>query len=195
MNASAPVNAEVGLAPISPRSLWLSAVLLVVLPGVVIACVDAGQRAGHGVPLQALLAPAACALVWLVLALAARRRRVTLAGGVLTVRSTFYRRDTPLAALDLEQARVFDREERVELRTARQRNGIGLPGFHSGYFMLRNGQRAFVAVAHGRWRLWLPYRDGDGGLLLEPEDPRALLALLRTQAATAGHVAHPVANR
>jgi len=192
MNATPSANVDAELAAISPRSLWLSALLLVVLPGVVIACVDAGQRAGHGVPPQALLAPAAFALIWLVLALAARRRRVTLAGGVLTVRSTFYRRDTPLVALDLEHARVFDREERLELRTSRKRNAVGLPGFHSGHFMLRNGQRAFVAVANGRWRLWLPYRDGSGGLLLEPEDPRALLALLRAQA---HRVAAPAGNR
>jgi len=187
-------EARIDLAAMSPRSLWLSALLLVVLPGVIIAGIDASQRAGHGVPPQALIAPAVCVLVWVVLALAARRRRVTLAGGVLTVRSTFYRRDTPLAALDLEHARVFDREERLELRPARKRNGIGLPGFRSGHFVLRNGQRAFVAVANGRWRLWLPCRAG-GGLLLEPQDPRALLALLRARAATpARPVAAPAGN-
>lgn len=189
---SSEVQAE--LPAISPRTLWLSALLLIVLPGVIIACVDAGQRAGHGVPPQALVAPAVFVLVWVVLALAAQRRRVTLSGGVLSVRSTFYRRDTPLAALDLEHARVFDREERLELRPARKRNGVGLPGFRSGHFVLRNGQRAFVAVASGRWRLWLPCREG-GGLLLEPQDPRALLALLRAQAAKPTHrVAAPRDN-
>ncbi|HVJ38526.1 MAG TPA: hypothetical protein VM687_12090 [Stenotrophomonas sp.] len=195
MPTEATATSHIELAAMSARTLWLSALLLVGLPGVVTACVDAGQRSGHGVPPQALLAPAVCALVWVILALAARRRRVTLTAGVLSVRSTFYRRDVSLQALDLEHARVFDREERLELRPARKRNAVGLPGFQSGHFVLRTGQRAFVAVASGRWRLWLPCRDG-GGLLLEPQDPRALLALLRTQAtAPAQRVAALAGNR
>ncbi|HEY9253968.1 MAG TPA: hypothetical protein VIP30_05470 [Stenotrophomonas sp.] len=195
MRTEATTATHTELAAISARTLWLSALLLVGVPGVIIAFVDAGQRTGHGVPPQALLAPAVCALVWVIVALAARRRQVTVSGGMLSVRSTFYRRDLPLQTLDLEHARVFDREERLELRPVRKRNAIGLPGFQSGHFVLRNGQRAFVAVASGRWRLWLPGRDG-GGLLLEPRDPRALLALLRAQAtAPAQHVAAPAGNR
>lgn len=171
---------EFGLATLDGRALWLSALLLVVAPWLIVAGSIAAQglEAWRARGMGELIGPLVCGAVWAGVALASRRSRITLANGVLTVRSTFYRCDVPLSALDLDGARVFDREERTELGTARKRNGVGLPGFHSGHFRLRNGERAFVAVAAGRWRLWLPRRGG-GGLLLEPDNARALLDMLR----------------
>jgi hypothetical protein len=176
-------DASFELATLEGRPLFLGALMLVVAPWLILA----GSIAAQGVAawqargVGEVVGPLVCTALWAVIALASRRSRATLAGGVLTVRSTFYRCDVPLEALDLAHARVFDREERTELGTARKRNGVGIPGFHSGHFKLKNGERAFVAVASGRWRLWLPRRTG-GGLLLEPRQARALLDALRTAA-------------
>ncbi|HYG08299.1 MAG TPA: hypothetical protein VD865_18065 [Stenotrophomonas sp.] len=193
---------DFALAPIATRTLWLSALLIVVLPVLLVVVATAmhpNSAAAQRFAPQLLLGPGICLLVWASLALATRRRRLILAGDLLTVRSTFYTSHLPLGALDLDRARVFDREEHTELRPAGKRNGIGLPGLHSGHFTLRNGQRAFVAVAGGRWRVWLPRRDGGAGLLLEPADARDLLDVLRARAPRGTHapprVAAPAGKR
>lgn len=175
-----PESTEFELATLEGRPLLLGALLLVVAPWLILGGSIAAQGfaawKAHG--LHEITAPLVCSAVWAVVALASRRSHATLSDGVLRVRSTFYRCDVPVEALDLAKARLFDREERTELGTARKRNGVGLPGFHSGHFRLKNGEKAFVAVASGRWRLWLPRRGG-AGLLLEPRNARALLDALR----------------
>ena len=84
-----------------------------------------------------------------------------------------------------DQARVVDLDEQVELRPTLKTNGFSIPGFHSGWFLLRNRRRTFVAIGNGRRRLWLP-GSGRYDLLLEPVDPAALLARLRELAAAHG---------
>ena len=39
-------------------------------------------------------------------------------------------------------------------------NGYALPGFRSGWFRLRNWQKAFVATSDGERVLWLPTSRG-----------------------------------
>jgi len=176
-----PAPKQFPLATLDSRGLMLSASLLIVIPWLILAgsfVAVARNTHAHGDALQGLWPVLFCTLVWVAIVIASRRSRVTVDGPSLTVRSTFFRSQVPLAALDLGKARLFDREEHTELRPGRKRIGVGMPGFHSGNFKLRNGQRAFVAVASGRWRLWLPRHDGTG-LLLEPQDPRALLETLR----------------
>ena len=62
---------------------------------------------------------------------------------------------------------------------------FSIPGFHSGWFLLRNRRRSFVAIADGRRKLWLP-GSGRHDLLIEPADPAALLARLRELATHSG---------
>ena len=113
------------------------------------------------------------------------RQSLQLSPDLLDVRSSFYRCRTPLHALKLDQARVVDLDEQVELRPTLKTNGFSIPGFHSGWFLLRNRRRTFVAIGNGRRRLWLP-GSGRYDLLLEPVDPAALLARLRELAAAHG---------
>ena len=63
-------------------------------------------------------------------------------------------------------------------------NALALPGFYSGWFRLRNWQRAFVAISDGPRVLWLPTSESFH-LLLQPEQPQALLDRLR-EIASAG---------
>lgn len=181
------------LATLEGRPMFFAALLLVAVPWLILAGSVAAQglAAWQARGMFELIGPLACSAVWVTIALAARRNRATLKDGVLSVRSTFYRCDVPVDALDLAKARLFDREERTELGIAYKRNGVGLPGFHSGHFKLKNRERAFVAVASGRWRVWLP-RKSAGGLLLEPRDGRALLDALRNTARP--HPTHLVAS-
>ena len=186
MRTTTPPRFE--LAAIGTRAAAITLLLLAVLPPSLMLAI--GLLAGvppATIATEAAVSAGVAALVGLAVVLGSRYRRIRLDDAGLSVRAALYRRTVPLAALDLAQARVIDREEHPELAPRFKRNGIGIPGiYRSGHFTLRNRQRAFVVVASGRWRLWLPARQAPG-LLLEVDDPRGLLAALRDRAALAAH--------
>ena len=112
------------------------------------------------------------------------RRRVELADNVLDVRSTLYRRRTPVADLLLDQAEVVDlgRDRRYGIRF--KTNGYSMPGFYSGHFRLQGGGKGFALVTDRARTLVIPVRGGST-LLLSLERPQALLEALRKVAASA----------
>ncbi|AWH52703.1 hypothetical protein C1924_05695 [Stenotrophomonas sp. ESTM1D_MKCIP4_1] len=112
------------------------------------------------------------------------RRRVSLDGDVLDVRSTLYRRRTPVAQMQLDQAEVVDlgRDRRYGLRL--KTNGYSMPGFHSGHFRLQGGGKGFALVTDRERTLAIPVRGGST-LLLSLDRPQALLEALRKVAAAA----------
>ena len=112
------------------------------------------------------------------------RRRVELAGNVLDVRSTMYRRRVPVAQLRLDQAEVVDlqRDRRYGIRV--KTNGYSMPGFYSGHFRLQGGGKGFALVTDRARVLALPVSDGST-LLLSVERPQALLDALHKVAASA----------
>lgn len=112
------------------------------------------------------------------------RRRVELAGNVLDVRSTLYRRRTPIADMLLDQAEVVDlgRDRRYGIRF--KTNGYSMPGFYSGHFRLQGGGKGFALVTDRARTLVIPVRGGST-LLLSLERPQALLEALRKVAVTA----------
>lgn len=120
--------------------------------------------------------------IWALLDRAMRRHRLALSADSLEVKTSFYSRIVPLPDLRLDQARVVDLHERTEFKPGLKTNGYSVPGFHSGHFRLRNREKAFVAIAGERRALWLP-TVRDAGLLLQLQQPDALLNRLRELAA------------
>lgn len=171
---------DIRLVQVSPRSrTWLFA-LVVLLPVVLVgisALLD--DR-------QSTLGPFAgaavfCVALWAVLSRLLHRHRMRLDATGLEVATTFYTRRHHWDALDLDGARVVDLGERPEFRPMLKTNGLSLPGFRSGWFRLRNGDRGFVATAGGTRLLRVPTRDGHD-LVLEPVDPRTALDRLHAMA-------------
>jgi hypothetical protein len=107
-----------------------------------------------------------------------KRHRLQLDVGGLEIATTFYKQRIPLADLKLDAARVVRLDEHPDLKPMLKSNGYALPGFRSGWFRLRNWQKAFVATSDGERTLWLPTTRGLG-LLLQPRDPQRLLDRLR----------------
>lgn len=136
-----------------------------------------GNRGG-----DALVAMLAVALVMGAIALfldrMLERHRLLLDAGGIEVATTFYRQRIAFAELKLDAARVVRLDEHPELKPLLKSNGYALPGFRSGWFRLRNWQKAFVATSDGERALWLPTSRGFG-LLLQPRDPQRLLDRLR----------------
>ncbi|MET3149464.1 UNVERIFIED_ORG: hypothetical protein ABIC77_000666 [Stenotrophomonas geniculata] len=112
------------------------------------------------------------------------RRRVELAGNVLDVRSTLFRRRTPVADLLLDQAEVVDLSRDRRYGILFKTNGYSMPGFYSGHFRLQGGGKGFALVTDRARTLVIPVRGGST-LLLSLERPQALLEALRKVAATA----------
>ena len=121
--------------------------------------------------------------LWALLDKAMHRHGLALLPGVLEVKTSFYSRIVPLPELKLDEARVVDLDERTEFKPGMKTNGYSVPGFHSGHFRLRNREKAFVAIAGERRALWLPTSHDSPGLLLQPQQPDALLNRLRELAA------------
>lgn len=176
----APLDPNLQLQPPPRRArVWLAA-LTIGLPLALIGASIALQPAESSAALG--YAAVAMVLVFLIMDRAMHRHRIAIDHGVLEVATTFYRRKLTLAELRLDQARVIDLAERTEFKPALRSNGASLPGFHSGWFRLRNRTRAFVAIAGGPRVLWLPTTRGYD-LLLQPRQPQALLQQLRELAA------------
>ncbi|MHC9086507.1 PH domain-containing protein [Luteimonas sp. RIT-PG2_3] len=162
-------------------ALLLPMTLAIALP------LDVFRAAARQVSGQTPLTPAigACVLivclallVGVMLARRLLRHRLSLEHGTLEVATSFYRRSYALAELQLDAARVIDLDERTEYKPRLKTNGVSLPGFHSGWFRLRNGGKALVATTGGPRVLQLPTRKGHD-LLLQPVHPAALLDELK----------------
>lgn len=165
---------DVALAPL-PRQAW------VCLAAIAATLLATGLLlpAANVVPAPTWRAlPLAVALLLVIPALALRRRRVAILGDELVVAATFYTRRVPVQALDLDQARVVDLAEHVDLRPWLGGNNLHLPGIQAGYFLLRNRRRAFCLLTARQRVLVLPEHDGRL-LMLSPLRPHEALARLR----------------
>jgi hypothetical protein len=104
------------------------------------------------------------------------RFEVTPAG--LAIRGDFYGRRLASQALLPGEARVVDLTVSPAYRPVCRTNGVGLPGYGSGWFRLDNGDQALIFVTDKRRVVYLPTREGYA-LLLSVADPEAFLAALR----------------
>jgi len=178
------------LQPASSRTrLWLF-LLVVVLPVAITVAALAfvandsgtGQLIGNSAWLTNLAIVVGllvlCLAIHWVIARALRRHHVRVDGGGLEIATTFYTRKLEWSALQPQQARVIDLDEHPEWKPMLKTNGTGLPGFHSGWFRLRNRRKALLAMAGGPRVLYLPTTQGYD-LILQPRQPQALLLRLQ----------------
>ena len=118
-------------------------------------------------------------VVWWILDKSLRRHRVQVDASGIEIATTFYTRKLSLDQLRLGQARVVSLDEHTELKPMFKTNATALPGFQSGWFRLRNRNKALVARAGGNRVVWIP-TDAGHDLLLQPKQPQILLDYLRS---------------
>jgi len=189
-HANAPWQLEQASASARAWLIGLTAVLPVVIAGIALGVgTSQGETPGlaaDSVSLGVVLGLGGVLLVGgaigFAIHLAMRRHRVVVDADGLEVATTFYRRRLAWAALGLDDARVLDLGEHTGYKPALKSNGTALPGFRSGWFRLRNREKALVAMTSGPRVLWLPTTQGYG-LLLQPRQPKALLDHLRNHPA------------
>ena len=169
--------------------LWLvglTAVLPVLIAGIALGFAvmngDTFSLIADSLPLTISVILAGTALlggaIALVIDRAMRRHRIMVDAAGVEVATTFYKRRLKWAELRLDDARVVNLDEHTDLKPGLKTNGTALPGFKSGWFRLRNREKALVAMTRGPRVLWIPTTAGYG-LILQPRQPQALLDHLR----------------
>jgi hypothetical protein len=96
----------------------------------------------------------------------------------LRLRGDIYGRTIPRAQLQLDLARRVDFKLEPSLLPRWKRMGTGLPGYQSGWFSLRNGEKALLYLTDRNKAVYIPTSAGYV-LMLSPRDPDGLLAALR----------------
>ena len=105
--------------------------------------------------------------------------RFEVSATALRVRGDFYGRVIPSDLLRPEAARRVDLMREIELQPGGRTLGTGLPGYQSGWFRLRNGEKALLYLTDRARAVYVPTAAGYS-LLLSPTDPDAFLAALRS---------------
>jgi hypothetical protein len=109
-----------------------------------------------------------------------RHSRVELSGGLLHLRGDLWARSIPIAALQPERGAVIDLTRSSDYEPRGRTFGTRLPGYASGWFRLRNGEKALAYLTRRESVLYLPTSEGYA-LLLSAERPQQLLESLRAR--------------
>lgn len=96
----------------------------------------------------------------------------------LRLRGDLYGRFIPSSTIHADRARRVDFEASPELTPGLRTMGTGLPGYQSGWFRLRNGDRALLYLTDRSRAVYVPTTNGYG-VLLSPADPEAFLLALK----------------
>jgi hypothetical protein len=97
----------------------------------------------------------------------------------LRLEGDLYGRLLPKAQLRVDLARRVDLTREEQLRPKWRRIGTALPGYQSGWFRLRNGEKALLYLTDRTRAVYIPTTAGYS-LLLSPADPDGFLAQLRS---------------
>lgn len=117
--------------------------------------------------------------------LGSQRASFRVTDDALVLRGDLWGRTLPLDRLTLHAARVVDLRGEPSLRPRRRTFGTGLPGYQSGWFRLRNGEKALLFLTRRERVLHIPTRDGYS-LLLSADRPDQMLTELRSRARPRG---------
>jgi hypothetical protein len=128
------------------------------------------------VPVFLLLLGVGGALAYTTSASRTSRFEVSPAG--LRLRGDFYGRLIPAAALRVDEARAVDLRVEPDLAPRVRTFGTGLPGYRSGWFRLRSGEKALIYITDPTRVAYVPTTDGYS-VMVSVADPAAFVASLR----------------
>ena len=111
------------------------------------------------------------------IAYSSRQVQFELSDTQLQIRGNFYGRRIPIASLVTEQAMPVELNRNSLYQPKIRTNGIGLPGYNSGWFKLKNGEKALLFVTEPQKVIYLPTTDGYS-LLLSVQEPERFLQSL-----------------
>ena len=92
----------------------------------------------------------------------------------LNIRGGFYQRLIPAEAIIIAESKQIDIGKESPYKPVRRTNGIGLPGYASGWFKLRNGDKALLFITNPSRVVYIATREGYSVLLSVQETERFL---------------------
>jgi hypothetical protein len=125
-----------------------------------------------------LLIPLAMAALMGYLAYSIRHVTFEVSEQGLHIRGDLFGRLVPRGSLHAEDARVLDLKQDKTYRPSLRTMGVGLPGYSSGWFRLRDRSKALLFLTDPSCAVYLPTTDGYS-LLISPADPEGFLDAVR----------------
>lgn len=96
----------------------------------------------------------------------------------LCIKGIVFRKMIPMSDLQVSLARIVDLDQEPSLRPWMKLYGIGLPGFRSGWFLLKERERALLVLSRSNLAVYVPTSRGYA-LLLSPERIEEFLTALK----------------
>ena len=140
------------ISPASSKPLWFIAIITVILICVLAALIYGGYSSRHS--------------------------RVELESDRLRLVGDFWGRTIPLESIDISKSRILDLDRQSQYSLKWRTFGTSLPGYASGWFKLRNGEKALVYLTRRNRIVYLP-TSLDYVLLLSIEQPERFLETLQ----------------
>ena len=103
---------------------------------------------------------------------------VALSPDGLTLKVPLYGRVIPLAEINISEALIVDLNVNEQYKPVRRRNGIGLPGYKLGWYRLKSGEKALLAMNNTEKLVYLPTKAGYP-VLLGLKNPQEFLSSLK----------------
>lgn len=164
-------------------------------PQAFLAALGRPTTTGATFPLSPPPARSASAITWLLLVpcvliplaisalmgyLAYSTRHVTfeLSEQGLRIRGDLFGRLIPRSSLCVKEAELIDLKQDKTRRPSLRTMGVGLPGYSSGWFRLRDGGKGLVFLTDPSRAVYLPTNDGYS-ILISPADPERFRAALQ----------------
>lgn len=95
----------------------------------------------------------------------------------LRISRSIYGRTIPAASLMLDNVKRVDLTQDSDYRIKWRTNGAGMPGYNTGWFKLRNGEKALLFLTDRRRVAYIPTRDRYSLLLSVPEPEQFIQTL------------------
>jgi hypothetical protein len=107
--------------------------------------------------------------------------RFEVSGQTLRIRGDLYGREMNLSDLNVAAAKAVNLNQDGQFKPTLRTNGIGLPGYRSGWFRLRNQEMALLFITNPNSVVYIPTSKGYS-LLLSVPNPEAFLSSIKQHA-------------
>ena len=104
--------------------------------------------------------------------------KLEITGAGLRLNGELYGRFIPTSELRLEQSRLVNIGLEPNLEPTLRTFGTGLPGYNTGWYRLRNGEKALLYLTNRSQAVYVPTTAGYV-VLVSPKDPAGFLARLQ----------------
>ncbi len=114
--------------------------------------------------------------------LAARNTRFVVSEQGLEIAGGMYGRNIPKEHLEVSRAMPLDLSQDTAYKLGARTNGGGMPGFQSGWFRLRNGEKCLAFVTNPKSVVYVPTSEGYV-VMMSVANPIAMVQSLQKLAA------------